>query len=106
MNAPKKDIHETNSLVRWGLLLGTPFFGVLTILILFIDFEILRNREVTKDLYFRILLFLVAIVSSIIIIRKTIEYLAAILNTKYLTRFSLNQNNNTDSNFNFISLIP
>ncbi|ODN43485.1 alpha/beta hydrolase [Piscirickettsia litoralis] len=83
-----KDLQERNHLVRWGILIGLSFFSLATIFILIIDFEILRNPDITQDHHFRIALFILVIYFTIYATSGFIRYLARYLNNRYLTRFT------------------
>lgn len=80
-------LNRQNNFVRWCIFIGINVLVVISILILFIDFDFLRNPHLLTDRHLRIILFVIAGLVVIFLIRGLINYLAYRLNRRYLKQF-------------------
>lgn len=88
MGSPNKDLHESNHLFRWGILIGLVTSFALIMLLIGLPFTFLHSPRVPEDHYLIIFLILLAFFFTGIICREYIYYLAKYLNRNYLKRFT------------------
>ena len=88
MTKNKKDICENNYIVRWSLSLGLFIFGVLTLTILFIDYEVLRDPNVIHNDHLRIIGVVGAAFITLFCVHRFVTLLGRHLNKVYLSRFN------------------
>lgn len=87
-----KDIHHRNHLLLWSLLIGMITLTLLISLVLYVNFDLLRDPNKITDEYLRVILTLISIVMTGVIINAFTRWLATRLNRQYFKRFNELQN--------------
>ena len=83
----KKELYESNHLIRWGITVGIFVCLVLIVLIVSMDFAFLNQRLVTRNGYLKFFLIVLAVFFTALICRRFICFLADYLNHTFLKRF-------------------